>query len=82
MATYSRAAGETVAGSPYHVAATLSAVVPGALNNYTITNDGGDFTITPAPLTVTADDKSRPFGTSNPLLTGQVAGLVRAISSP
>jgi hypothetical protein len=44
-ATYSRAAGETVAGNPYHITATLSATVLGALNNYTITNTGADFTI-------------------------------------
>src|SRR5439155_11411132 len=44
-ATYTRAPGETVAGSPYHITATLSATVAGALNNYNITNNGADFTI-------------------------------------
>src|SRR5262249_60582000 len=52
-ATYSRAAGETVAGSPYHITATLSPT--GVLSNYSITNDGADFTINRAHLTVTAD---------------------------
>src|SRR5439155_21219069 len=33
-ASYSRAPGETVAGSPYHITATLSATVAGALGNY------------------------------------------------
>src|SRR5205807_611490 len=33
-ASYSRASGETVAGSPYHITATLSATVAGALGNY------------------------------------------------
>ena len=35
-ATYSRAAGETVAVNPYHITATLSAT--GLLTNYAITN--------------------------------------------
>src|SRR5215470_6152793 len=42
-ATYSRTAGETVAGSPYHITATLSPA--GVLGNYNITNNGADFTI-------------------------------------
>src|SRR5207247_517802 len=42
-ATYTRAPGETVAGSPYHITATLSATVAGALNNYNIINNGADF---------------------------------------
>src|SRR5207253_872360 len=47
-ATYSRAAGESVAGGPYHITATLSAD-PGALPNYDITNAGADFTINLRP---------------------------------
>jgi hypothetical protein len=43
-ASYNRAAGETVAGGPYHITATLSAA-SGVLDNYTITNNGADFTI-------------------------------------
>src|SRR5207237_275916 len=43
-ATYSRAAGETVLGGPYHITATLSAAT-GVLDNYTITNAGASFTI-------------------------------------
>src|SRR5204863_1237055 len=35
-ASYSRAAGETVLGGPYHITATLSP--PAVLSNYTITN--------------------------------------------
>src|SRR6185312_15548519 len=44
-ATYSRAPGETVLGGPYHISATLSATPTSALDNYTITNTGADFTI-------------------------------------
>src|SRR5204863_6129691 len=42
-ATYSRAAGGTVAGGPYHITATLSPAA--ALSNYNITNAGASFTI-------------------------------------
>src|SRR5205823_2020433 len=63
-ATYSRAAGQTVAGSPYTVSATLSP--SGVLGNYTITYNTAAFTINRAPLTITADNKSRIFGATNP----------------
>src|SRR5207248_149297 len=37
-ATYSRVAGENASPPTYHISATLSATVVGALNNYNITN--------------------------------------------
>src|SRR5205814_5620207 len=49
-ATYSRAAGETVAGSPNHITATLNAAA-GALANYIITNAGAAFIIDARPPT-------------------------------
>jgi len=42
-ATYSRAPGENIGA--YHITATLSASVSGALSNYTVTNDGNNFSI-------------------------------------
>src|SRR5207245_4425798 len=39
-ATYSRVAGENASPPTYHITATLSASVAGALNNYNITNAG------------------------------------------
>jgi hypothetical protein len=69
-ASYSRAAGETVAGGPYHIAATLTPAA--VLGNYTITNDGADFAITKAPLTVTADNKSAQYSDPNPPLTATI----------
>jgi hypothetical protein len=42
-ATYSRTAGETVAGSPYTISATLSPV--GVLGNYEVTSNTAAFTI-------------------------------------
>src|SRR4029077_19565290 len=42
-ASYSRAAGETVLGGPYHISATLSPA--SVLSNYIITNAGASFMI-------------------------------------
>src|SRR5207245_9265205 len=53
-ASYSRAAGETVAGSPYHLTATLSAAA-GVLANHSITHAGNDFTINPGTATWTTN---------------------------
>src|SRR5205807_53294 len=44
-ASYSRVAGENASPPTYHITATLSATVSGALNNYNITNAGNEFTI-------------------------------------
>ncbi len=44
--------------------------------NYTITLVNGTLHITPAPLTITADDKSMTYGGSLPALTATFNGLV------
>ena len=75
-ATYSRMAGETVAGGPYTIVAVLNP--PGALPDYQITSNTANFTILRAPLTVQADDKTRIFNTPNPTLTGSVTGIKNA----
>src|SRR5438093_1565525 len=74
-ASYSRTAGETVGGGPYHVTATLSSTVPYALDNYNVTNAGADFTITVAPLSVTPADANRLYGDPNPAFTGTITGV-------
>ncbi len=66
-ATYSRAGGQTVAGSPYHITATLSSTVSGALNNYTITNNGADFTINPIN-SIDASASSNTYSTTTPVI--------------
>src|SRR5204863_508737 len=73
-ATYSRAAGETVAGSTYHITATLSAAA-GVLANYTITNAGNEFTISQRPATWTTNNSGKTVGNPdpNPLTTGASA---------
>jgi Domain of unknown function DUF11/MBG domain (YGX type)/Ubiquitin-activating enzyme E1 FCCH domain/Lactonase, 7-bladed beta-propeller len=46
--------------------------------NYTFTLVPGTLIINPAPLTVTADDKTRIYGDPNPVFTGSVTGLKNA----
>jgi hypothetical protein len=70
VATYSRAAGETVAGSPYTISATLSPT--GVLDNYDITSDTANFTITKRAVTVTADSKTKVLGQPDPVLTFRI----------
>jgi len=43
--------------------------------NYIFTYTGGVLTVSPATLTVTADDAAREYGLSNPALSGTVAGF-------
>ncbi|WP_425639322.1 MBG domain-containing protein [Algoriphagus yeomjeoni] len=66
-ATYTRATGETVAGGPYQITATL--VDPNSkLANYTITNPGADFSITQRAITITVDaGQTKIYGDADPL---------------
>src|SRR5207247_2743861 len=77
-ATYSRTAGETVLGGPYPITATLSPA--GVLSNYTITNNGADFTINPKAATWTTNAASKTYGDAdpNPLTTGSGSGFLAA----
>jgi len=77
-AAYSRAAGETVGGGPYHITATLSAVVAGALDNYTVTNSGANFTINKKAASVTPNGASKTYGDADPapLTTGTLNGFL------
>lgn len=44
--------------------------------NYSISYVAGVLTVTPAPLTITAADKTKVYGSANPTLTASYAGLV------
>src|SRR4029079_9308029 len=59
-----RAAGETVAGSPY-------AISQGSVDNsnYTISYTGTNLTINPLAVSITADAKSKTYGDVDPALT-------------
>ena len=52
----------TVAGSPYPI--TPSAAVGTGLANYTISYVPGALTVSPAALTITANDRTKPYGTT------------------
>src|SRR5439155_160949 len=75
-ATYSRPAGETVAGSPYVISATLSPA--GVLGNYAITYNTANFTISPRPASVTPNAASKTYGNGDPALTGTLSGFLAA----
>jgi large repetitive protein len=72
--TYSRAAGETVAGGPYAIISTLTPA--GMLGNYNITYNTASFTISKAALGATAINASGPYGAAIPTLRGTLTGVV------
>src|SRR5262249_43534718 len=71
-ATASTSATSSSAVGSYPI--TPSGAVAGA--NYTIVYVNGTLTVTPATLTITANDQSRAYGTANPALTASYSGFV------
>jgi hypothetical protein len=69
-ATYTRAAGESAAASPYQISATLSPAT--VLDNYTITYHTAGLTIEKRPVMVQAHAKSKIYGNPDPELTCQI----------
>ncbi|MBI4888823.1 MAG: MBG-2 domain-containing protein, partial [Acidobacteria bacterium] len=67
------AAGAAVQPSGYGI--TPSAATGSGLGNYTISYVDGTLTVSKATLTVTADDKTRPYGATNPALTASYSGF-------
>ncbi|HZY87682.1 MAG TPA: MBG domain-containing protein [Gemmataceae bacterium] len=66
----------TTATPGSHVGAYPLTAGGAAAANYSIRYVGGTLTVTPAPLTITADDKSRPYALGNPPLTASYKGFV------
>src|SRR5438093_1583907 len=62
----------SVAGSPYTITAAAGTLAAG---NYSFSFAHGQLTVTPASLTVTADDKSREYGDPNPVFTASYGGF-------
>lgn len=56
----------------YPITPTLSGVL---LTNYIAVVSNGTMTVTPASLTVSADNKSRLYGTTNPVFSGVISGI-------
>ncbi len=68
-----RTPGETVVGGPY---AIMQGTVTNAVNpNYNITFVNGQLVVTPANLTIAADDKARLAGQPNPPFTATGSGF-------
>ncbi len=84
------AATASVAGSTYAITPTNAAGGTFSLSNYTTTYANGALTVTPAPLTVTADNASKTYGqtlafagtefTSAGLVNGDTIGTVTLVS--
>ncbi|WP_158798400.1 MBG domain-containing protein [Pedobacter sp. L105] len=70
LATTASAA-SSVAGSPYAITAS-GAVDP----NYTISYVPGNLSVTPAPLTITANNQTKIYGAALPTLTASYSGFV------
>src|SRR5207247_2658510 len=66
-ASYSRAAGETVAGGPYTISASLTPAA--VLANYTITSNTASFTIAAKAASVTPNAASKIYGAADPALS-------------
>ena len=71
--TYATTATATSPTGTYPIVPTVSGSAAG---NYNVTTSNGVLTVTPATLTVTANNATRSYGTANPVFTGTTAGLV------
>jgi hypothetical protein len=65
-----------VASSPVNSYPITVAAGTLAAANYTFTYATGSLSVTPAALTVKADDATRAYGVANPTFTGSLTGLV------
>jgi len=74
LASSGAAAAAGVAGSPYPINA--SNATGGGLANYLLTYQSGILTVNPVTLTVAADNKTRIYSLTNPILTASDSGFV------
>ena len=74
--TTTATASSHVAGSPYAITAS-GAVDP----DYTISYVAGTLTVTPAALTITADNQTKVYGAALPTLTASYSGFVNGDTS-
>ena len=70
-----------LASSPVGNYAITAALGSLSATNYTFAFVNGQLAITPATLTVTGDNLSRPFGVTNPPLTATISGFVNSDNS-
>jgi Predicted phosphohydrolases len=69
---YSTAADTNSPVGSYNIVPTALGAL---LTNYIVVISNGTLVVSPAPLSVTADDKSRTYGTTNPPFTGSIVGI-------
>ncbi len=69
-------AGSHVAGSPYGITASGAAD-----SDYTISYVAGSLTVTPAGLTITANNQTKVYGAALPTLTASYVGFVNGDTS-
>jgi sugar lactone lactonase YvrE len=74
--TYATPASAASPVGSYPVTAQLTPVGATSLANYSVTNTAGALSVTQAPLTVTVNNATRAYGTTNPTFTSTVAGLL------
>jgi len=74
-ATFTTAATAASNAGPHPITAVLTDP-NNQLTNYTVTLINGTLSIKPAPLLVTAENKSKVYGEANPTLTAAYAGFV------
>ncbi|MEO8948322.1 MAG: MBG domain-containing protein [Mucilaginibacter sp.] len=77
---YGTGAGAAANAGVYNGSVTPSNAIGGTFtaNNYTPTYQAGNIIVTPAQLTVTADDKSKFYGDANPVFTVTYTGFVNS----
>jgi diphthamide synthase (EF-2-diphthine--ammonia ligase) len=74
--TTTATANSDVSGNPYTITAS------GAVDSdYTITYVAGSLNVTPAPLTITADNQTKMYGAALPTLTASYSGFVNGDTS-
>jgi len=75
---YGQGASAAANGGKYPGTVTASALIGGTFTatNYNIAYQAGDLTVTPVALTITADDKTRVYGTPNPAFTATYKGFL------
>ncbi|MBI3755501.1 MAG: hypothetical protein HY265_05010, partial [Deltaproteobacteria bacterium] len=65
----------TTAATGSNVGSYTITAADGTATNYTITYNNGALTVTPAALTITADNQTKVYGDANPALTATYSGL-------
>ena len=65
-----------MAGGPYAITVDDTSGLSAANYDFAASLTNGELTVTPAHLTVQADDLSRAYGVANPTLTYTITGFV------